>query len=602
MINYDSREAVCKTPFGAVKENEYIRLRVRLPENEGADYVFLALKDDKNADFGRLQMEFEFQSEGLNYYKIDLWLPAGLYWYFFGYNNYFGEHIINKGYSSGGYEGGEGGSWQLTVYRDEESPEWLKGGIIYQIFPDRFCFSGEEKENPQGRFVNKNWGEEPEYRQVEDIKTLGNDFFLGDLKGIEQKLSYLKDLGVSVLYLNPIFEASSNHRYNTGCYEKIDPMLGDEADFVSLCESAKKKGIRIILDGVFSHTGSDSEYFKSAQESRESPYYSWFKFKNWPEDYHSWWGVKTLPEVEETNDAYIDYICSQNGILRKWLKLGASGWRLDVADELPDKFLDALNSAVKEEKSDAYILGEVWEDATNKSSYGERRRYFLGGQLDSVMNYPFREAIINYSKGGTAQNIYEAVMTILENYPKPKIDALMNHIGTHDTPRILTLLGTDEHPQKRENQSGFRLNSEQRKLAVSRLKLALVLQFTLPGVPSIYYGDEAGLEGFGDPFCRACYPWGNEDKELLEFYKILGRIRRENSEFKSGEFKGIKICENLFAFERIQEEEKILIALNSGGNAQSLRLEGRFETLLGKRTEENELTLLGGEFSVIKYL
>ena len=602
MLNFDSRDAVCKTPFGAVKENENIVLRVRLPEYEGANCVFLALKDDKNSDFGRIEMPFEYSSEGCNFYKTELRLPAGLYWYFFGYKKGNEELMIDKGYSSGGFVGANGGAWQLTVYRDEPSPEWLKGGIIYQIFPDRFNASGSAKENiPEERYLVENKEKEPEYRQIKGEKlVLGNDFYGGDLKGIEEKLPYLASLGASVIYLNPIFEASSNHRYNTGNYEKIDPMLGTEADFISLCEKANKFGIKIILDGVFSHTGDDSEYFKSAQASRESPYYSWYKFKNWPDDYHSWWGVETLPEVEETNDNYIDYICGDFGILRKWLRLGAGGWRLDVADELPDKFLDALNRAVKQEKSDAYILGEVWEDASNKISYGERRRYLLGGQLDSVMNYPFSDAIINYAKGGSAYDISETVLNIIENYPKPAVDLLMNHIGTHDTPRILTRLGAEHFPSSREAQSGARLNEEQRERAIKRLKTALVLQFTLPGIPSIYYGDEAGLEGFGDPFCRAFYPWGRENEELLSFYRALGELRRGSSVFKSGSFSLIKAEESALVYAREDNGERLVIALNSGEKTAEIQLEGGLKTIFGKEITDGKLYLFQNEFSILK--
>ena len=251
------------------------------------------------------------------------------------------------------------------------------------------------------RTIREDWGGQPYWRPNERGEVTNSDYFGGTLRGIEEKLPYLKSLHVTCLYLNPIFEAHSNHRYNTADYTKIDPVLGTEEDFQSLCAAAGRLGIRVMLDGVFSHTGSDSVYFNrqgrypqpGAYQSQQSPYFSWYHFISWPEKYHSWWGFETLPEVEETDNNYNKYINGRQGVVRKWLKKGASGWRLDVADELPDSFLDQLTEAAKEEKPDAVVLGEVWEDATTKESYGSRRRYLLGRQLDSVMNYPFRNAV-----------------------------------------------------------------------------------------------------------------------------------------------------------------------------------------------------------------
>ncbi|MFR6512398.1 MAG: glycoside hydrolase family 13 protein, partial [Eubacterium sp.] len=322
-------------------------------------------------------------------------------------------------------------------------------GIIYQIFPDRFYSSGTEKHDVRPSRVMRRWGDEPFWREEQMNGIWNNDYFGGDLKGIEEKLLYLANLGVTCIYLNPIFEANSNHRYDTADYEKIDPLLGTEDDLKSLCKTAREQyGFSIILDGVFSHTGCDSKYFNiysnyddvGAYNSKESPYYPWYKFINWPDEYHSWWGIKLLPEVIEETPEYREYICGKNGILRKWLKCGISGWRLDVADELPDVFLDDLRRAVKDENSDAVIIGEVWEDATTKLAYGERRRYLLGEQLDSVMNYPFADAVLNFVKFANADAFIDSVMSIIEKYPPQVTNVLMNHIGTHDTERAITRL------------------------------------------------------------------------------------------------------------------------------------------------------------------
>ena len=300
------------------------------------------------------------------------------------------------------------------------------------------------------RVLHENWSDIPEYRPNEQGEILNNDFFGGTLRGIASKLDYLESLHVRTIYLNPIFQAYSNHRYDTGDYKRIDPMLGTEEDFRALCAQAAARGMRVILDGVFNHTGYDSRYFNGsgrynslgAHQSKDSPYYGWFDFKRWPDEYGSWWGIYTLPQVNEMNEDYLRYIIEdEDSVIRRWLRLGASGWRLDVADELPDAFIRHLTAAAKREKPDALVLGEVWEDASNKISYSERRAYFHGGELDSVMNYPLSDAILAFLGGGTAEHFAETMECIRENYPHDVFYSLMNVVGTHDTARTLTLLG-----------------------------------------------------------------------------------------------------------------------------------------------------------------
>lgn len=582
-INFDSRNPLYKSIFGAIKSGESLKLRLCLPENSGVWYAYLLLRRDGDAEDKVLEMTYEYKKDGSLFYSVEISPETGLYWYAFSYKTEFHTYYINRGEKSLGRVGG-GGRWQLTVYdKSFSTPKWLEGGLIYQIFPDRFCKDGRvnPKKFPE-RFINPNWGELPEHRyQKGELKVLGNDFFGGSLKGIIKKLPYLQSLGVTCIYLNPIFFSMSNHRYNTADYEKIDPMLGSERDFKTLCQTAKKLGIHIILDGVFSHTGDDSRYFdrynkfggKGAYSSPDSPYYSWYKFKNWPSDYHSWWGIDTLPEVNEDDESFLDYICGDDGIAKKWLNLGADGWRLDVADELPDIFLDRLRLAVKSENPEAFILGEVWEDATNKVSYGSRRRYLLGNQLDSVMNYPFSNAIINFIKWGNGHEFAEAVLEVCENYPTPALHLLMNHIGTHDTPRILTLLGSSQPDSgDREIQAVTRLGLAEYLLGVKKQKCAAVLQYTLPGVPSLYYGDEAGMEGYGDPFCRGCFPWGNENLDLTNFYKELGQMRKSSPCLKDGSIFFLKAEKGLVAFIRESEAGSILVAVNASDYPQSFAL------------------------------
>ena len=515
----------------------------------------------------------------------------GLYFYQFEARTCRGVQRLSRGERGWAVFGGTW-RWQLTVYQAGfETPSWLEGGVMYQIFPDRFFKSDQEKAGlPAGRTYHQDWYEQPDWRPNQQGRVTNSDFFGGDLRGIAEKLPYLKSLGVTCLYLNPVFESHSNHRYDTADYSKIDPLLGTEEDFTALCQAAGDLNIQVLIDGVFSHTGSDSVYFNregryesaGAYNSPESLYYPWYNFQNWPDQYESWWGFDTLPNVNETNESYNAFINGEDGIVRRWLRAGASGWRLDVADELPDLFIDKLSAAAKAEDSEALVLGEVWEDASNKAAYGVRRRYLLGGQLDSVMNYPFRDAIFAFLLGGDPKAFAEAVENIVENYPPQCLRLLMNHIGTHDTERALTVLGGEPAGSRgREWQSGQTLNQRQRETGVARLKLAAMLQYLLPGVPCLYYGDEAGLEGYRDPFNRACYPWGREDKELLDWYRALGAMRAEQKSILArGGYRTLRAEGNLLVMERyrlsVREDldqvfrDSLLLVVNRSERPQSI--------------------------------
>lgn len=506
------------------------------------------------------------------WWDINFTLETGLYFYHFVYQTPFGEGKIFLDCNGCGKIAPQGKEWQLTVFdKNYKTPDWIKGGIMYQIFPDRF-YSGKAniKNVPPDRILHKSTSETPCWKPNEEGKILNNDYFGGNLKGIEEKLPYFSSLGVTALYLNPIFEAHSNHRYNTADYSKIDPLLGNEEDFKVLCRTAGNYGIKIILDGVFSHTGSDSIYFNrenryaslGAYNSKESPYRDWYTFEN-DGKYKSWWGIETLPETVEENETFIEYIAGKNGIAQKWLKYGAYGFRLDVADELPDKFLDSFCKSVKSANRDYLIIGEVWEDATNKISHGGRRKYLLGEQLDSVMNYPFASAILTFMRYGVAEAFMESVVTVCENYPKPALDCLMNHIGTHDTARVLTNIIYDSIEHKpRHLQAQCKLNPQERQKATELLKCATVLQYTLPGFPSIYYGDEAGAEGGGDPFNRAFFPWNSPDEALTEWYRKLGKIRHSLECLKDGIFKPYSAILSCVAYTRESEKEKIMVIVN----------------------------------------
>ncbi len=609
---FDSRKILYRSKLGALAEGDTLRLKLLLHNDARVHNAYLKLRNDNSENIRELRMQPGGRLEDYRFYECEITLSEGLYWYQFRYTSDYGEFCVTKTETSLGIVSGGGDWWQQTVYcRDYTTPDWLDGGIIYQIFPDRFYNSGTEKKNvPEDRYICTDWYKQPEYRQINEKCTLGNDYYGGDFKGIEQKLPYLEKLGVTCIYLNPIFEAHSNHRYNTADYLRVDPSLGTEEDLVSLIKSAKKRGIYILLDGVFSHTGDDSRYFNSkhrydtvgADNSPDSYYRSWYKFGNYPTGYACWWGVPSLPETEENDLSFSSFITGENGVIRYWLKKGIRGWRLDVADELPDEFLDKIRLAVKAEGEDNYLLGEVWEDATNKISYGSRRRFLRGRQLDSVMNYPFANAVTDYVKGGSAEKLLNTVLNILENYPPQAVKLLMNHIGTHDTARAITVLGAhDGYVGDRKWQSERVLSVEEYNRGVGLLKLAAVLQFTLPGVPSIYYGDEAGLTGYGDPFCRAAYPWGRENIELLSFYRALGALRRSSPAFASGEFVPIRAESGVFAFLRKRGGSTAFIAVNSGDGTAVTDLPPELKdikTAFGEKPQDGKLTLSPKTYAV----
>lgn len=610
---FNSRQSLYRSVIGAVAEGTTLRLRLLLHRDACCHDAFLRYKPD-GGEITEIAMNMAEELEEYRFYDAEITLSEGLYWYDFRYTSDYGEYYVVKEKGSRGVVCAEEGDWwQQTVYfADYKTPDWLKGGIIYQIFPDRFYRSGKKHENiPEDRFLCSNWSRQPEYRQHGEKCSLGNDYYGGDLAGITQKLPYIASLGVTCIYLNPIFEAHSNHRYNTADYMKIDPMLGDENDLKELCEKASEHGISIILDGVFSHTGDDSVYFNragryesvGAYNSQNSPYSEWFKFEDFPNKYKAWWGIETLPETEEENASFVEFITGENGVLRHWLRYGIRGWRLDVADELPDSFLDSLRISVKSEREDAYILGEVWEDATNKVSYGTRRRFLRGAQLDSVMNYPFAGAIINFVHGDSAEMLNEVVCSILENYPKCAVNLLMNHIGTHDTARAITCLVRGySNSCDREWMSRQVLSVEEYNRGVRLLKLAAALQYTLPGVPSLFYGDEVGVQGYGDPFCRAAYPWGQEDKELLAFYKKLGKMRHECEAFCEGDYIPFFAQNGKIAYIRRGENNSVLVAVNRSEEPFEISVGQEFEgatVLFGNRIKNGKLTVEPFDFACI---
>jgi 4-alpha-glucanotransferase len=556
-IFHDSRSQVFRSPFGAVSCNQKIVLRLHVAAEVEPKQVILRLWLD---EIGETKVVMSAVGDATpRVYQAQVAAPAtpGILWYYFIVTSgdksyYYGNNSASLG-GIGQLSGEIPPAYQVTVYREGTvTPEWFKEAVMYQIFVDRF-YNGEERQqvlNPKkGSLLHSHWDNVPYYiRDVDTKKIVAFDFFGGNLRGVMAKLPYLKELGITVIYFNPIFEAASNHRYDIADYKKIDPMLGDNELFAALCAQAGEMGISIILDGVFSHTGSDSIYFNregnypscGAYQSKDSPYYKWYRFAEHPAVYESWWGIDTLPNVEELEPSYLEYMIEgQDSVVNYWLNQGAKGWRLDVVDELPDVFVKKLYHTVKASDSENIVIGEVWEDASHKSSYGKLREYLNGDELDSVMNYPFRKILLDFFLGCTdAEYTQQALLSLYENYPREHFYAMMNLIGTHDVPRVLTLLG--EAPAETTlaiaEQAKYRLTAPQKALANARLKMLSLWQMTFPGVPCIYYGDEAGNQGYKDPFNRGTYPWGREDRELLEWYKQVIAIRNQFAALRTGEW------------------------------------------------------------------
>ncbi|MBR5871151.1 MAG: glycoside hydrolase family 13 protein [Clostridia bacterium] len=504
---------------------------------------------------------------------------SGLFYFRFEFDTRFGHVIYAKKENDFGavykWQDENVHAFQWTVTEDGfDTPSSPLGGIMYHIFVDRFAKSEAHPDMPRRADAeyNEDWYNGiPQHAKRPGGDVKNNEFFGGNLWGAAEKMPYLQSLGVTVLYLSPIFTAYSNHKYDTGDYETVDASFGGDAAFAHLLSEAKRYGIRVICDGVFNHTGDDSRYFNrygkydavGAYQSEESPYFAWYRFRNYPDDYDSWWGVKVLPALYSGNADFRNYICGEDGILHKWMSLGVSGWRLDVADELDDRFLCDLRARVKTENPEAVVWGEVWEDASNKIAYDRRRRYFRGGQLDSVMNYPFRDGILSFVKDGNAGALAHAVRMVLYHYPAGCTHLLMNLLGTHDTERIINALAAPPMGDLDNDELALiRMTEDEKARGRALVKLASVLQFTLPGIPCIYYGDEVGMEGYRDPFNRRPYPWGVEDTELLAHYRLLSRIRRSHAVFADGETRILCDGDGVFAFVRGDGDDAVTVCVN----------------------------------------
>ena len=566
-ILYNSWSPNHKIPFGAIELGEELKINVKAIEDINEIYLIIAndngiikevnMNKCENNIFSIDNIYLDIEDIYFYYFKVIKNVYGNIQTKYYGKSNnsgncqeYYNEYDINK--------------YQITVSKKVNTPKWFEEGVLYHIFVDRFNKTGKIHNPKKNSFMYANWEDTPMYIKNSEGEIARWDFHGGNLKGIISKLNYLKSLGISIIYLSPIFEAQSNHKYDTGNYKAIDPMFGDEEIFKELIEEAKEKGMSIILDGVFSHTGDDSIYFNKygnydslgAYQSKESKYSSWYNFKNYPNEYDCWWGVKSMPNVNENEESYMDYIIrDKDSVINKWMNYGVKGWRLDVVDELPNKFLDELRKETLKANNESILIGEVWEDASNKISYNERRKYLLGNQLNGVTGYVFKNIILDFlTYKINSSDAYNKFMTIKENYPKYAFKSNLNLLGTHDTPRILTELNEDKE----------------------LLNLAVAIQMTFEGVPYVYYGDEAGMTGGKDPDNRKTYPWKNEDKELIAFYKKMIKDRNNNEVLSRGDTTFLNLeNEDVFAYIRHMEnsqENEVLVIVNRSNNENTVSI------------------------------
>ena len=573
-ILFDSKLSQFKTPFGTLLPGQGCRLRVDIPvscRTVKAEVIFL--QDDALTEAFRAPLAKAEANALYEAWSGEVSLPAaGLYFYYFFITT---QNEAFRLYKQGNDTNMEAGDlWQVSCVEDRfPAPEYAKGAVMYQIFPDRFYAAGrcDCTEKLQPYWVHADKQDVPVYLPDENGKVWNNDFYGGNLAGIREKLSYLQELGVELLYLNPIFFAFSTHRYDTCDYGRIDPMLGTEEDFRTLCEDAHARGMKVILDGVFSHVGSRSRYFQDAVSNPDSKYRSWFDFKHYPDTYTSWWGITDLPCIRKDNEDFLRYIIDdEDSIAVHWLRAGADGWRLDVVDELPDAFLARLRARIRQVKPDALLIGEVWEDASNKIAYDCRRRYFTDRQLDSVMNYPWQKAILRFVRGeDDGTGLGASIRTIAENYPPDVLQTVMNILSTHDTPRAINAI-LDPRDGDRAELARRHFTAEQLAEGKKRLKMAAFLQFMLPGMPCIYYGDEAGMTGYRDPFNRAYYPWGREDGNLVSFYQSLARVKKSTPALRRGTVLVLEAGGGRMMLLRQYEGKNVAVCCNRSENPWTL--------------------------------
>lgn len=570
MCNFKFDLLTDKEPVGSIECGKPMTYYFRVAQNVYVEKVVFSRVLDGTFDWVESEMVFDSFKDGYKVYKATVTFgKAGLYWYNFKVVSNQ-TIIVQQGREENSLETSlEPNNSFSQIVTDKKVVMQLQeiGGVIYHIFVDRFARSGKVSSR-SSLTLKQNWFDP--MTETEDYSVINKECYGGNLRGIIEKLDYIKSLNTTVIFLSPIFYAESYHKYNTANFELIDPMFGKLSDLEELIKKAKERGMRVILDGVFNHVGSDSKYFNKlgrfvevgAYQSLKSKYVDWFNFYDWPDSYEKWWGVPTLPCMNESNKDYRRYICGKNGIIERYMKLGLGGFRLDVVDELTDSFLTEICQKIYSMNKEALIIGEVWEDAAKKVSYDHRRQYFWGHQLNSVTNYPLRNAILEYLKTGSCNELINCMSIVKDDYPKFVQYNLMNLIGSHDTSRIANEIEKIDSTHTKE-----------------LTKMATLLEYSFIGIPTIYYGDEVGTKNIKGNISRTPYPWGKEDKSLLYWYKRLGELRSLKSVVKGS----YSIEENeggVVVILRQYEEERVYIVLNHSDNEYKLILDEKYTEIV----------------------
>lgn len=575
-----------KCPKGCVVKNTKVKFKIKCDDNEVTRVLFFVKKDYED------KYDFVEMTKNKNYFECDyLFENEGHFWYHFKIikENFTG--FISKTFDNYSYVSTEKGDdfFQLVTKEQYKIAGSMQGGLIYQIFVDRFAKVGESKPK-EPLVLRTDWGGKIKKNTTNPIK-INEEVFGGNFKGIISKLDYLESLGVTTIYLSPICEAFSNHKYDTADYMNVDSMYGTETDFDELVKKAKQKGIGILLDGVYNHTGSDSVYFNKkgryntlgAYQSKKSKYYDWFEFEEHPDKYASWWGIDTLPSIKDNCQEFQEFIAGQNGVLEKYLSKGIKGVRLDVVDEIVDEFVTKISNKVKQFGNDKVVMGEVWEDASTKIAYSKRRTYFSNNELNSIMNYPIKETILKFVKTGETVDLVSTIRMLQNNYPVEVQHNLMNFLTTHDTSRVASELkmasGGDEQTAKK------------------LLKIASGLLFTMTGVPSIFYGDEYGMQN-NDESSRGCFDWQNYQNDIFEWYNLLSKIRKQQV-FVDGDLNVLYSKNGKFVFERINKNQRIIILANVKGDDLQINLHGNFESCINHK-KLKKLNLKNQEIEILK--
>ena len=594
---------------GAFELNKKAELKILLPRGLGATSLALKLYDESVSLVGKYECHRISSNLENDVYSLKIEkLPVGLYFFSFEIKCVSGIVFGMKG------KGRElilsenecGSHFQFSIVNFEYAePKKYYGGVIYHIFVDRFRKGGKVPARADAVLMDTWEGAIPEYPEYPGAHLENNTFFGGTLYGIIEKLDYIKSLGVTLIYLSPIFEAYSNHKYDTGDYMKVDEMFGGDKALKKLIAEAEKRNIGIILDGVFNHTGSDSVYFNregryetlGAYQSKESEYYKWFDFQNFPNKYTCWWGIEILPRINPDIKECGEFIAGNGGVIEKYSKLGIAGFRLDVADELSDSFISKIKAKLSENSEPNLLYGEVWEDASNKIAYDKRKHYYLGSELDGVMNYPLRTGIISFLKNKDKSDLEYEFLDVMFNSPVRVRNTQMNLLGTHDTERIITMLaGESAEGKSNDTLARMSLSKEEKQKGVSLLKMAYTILATVPGLPTVFYGDEVGLEGYKDPFNRRPYPWKKGNSDIREFYQKIAEIRTAADVYRDGDFTLVHLDNERLIFTRHKGESANVTVVNNSDKEMNLEFSSSVEALItGVRAKKIVIPALSSE-------